>query len=335
MKIWPGFGLGIGFAFVLLGAISALMLSDHVVQRYGAVFAVGRAMDKQLYAERTCPQVLVLGNSRVDNGVIPRVLQEQWRSHPRVFNLGMPGTNAQIGYGSLVRLERQGCLDDGKLRLVIVGLDESYLQDEDSLGYRIFFADRKALLAEGDWHTWIGSWIRLWSYSDNLRELREPEKALRFVKATFEKVEPVGGSAERHLGYRAGFGAENQNAAQVRRQEVAAANPPSPAIVAYLFRIKEILDRHHVSMAVMFPPLLTRATAYLDPAQAHGAYVALRQRLETTGAAVIVAPDPVPRDPVFFLNAGHLNDRGAQLFTSWLGKVLADRSPWLEEKDKP
>lgn len=213
------------FAFLLLACVNLLLLNDKIVQRYAAVFAAGRAMDKQIFVEQHCPNLLFLGNSRIDNAVDARRIQNTFNNSHSAFNLGIPGANARIGYGQLTRLEHSGCLSTGKEKFAVIGLDESYLQDDDSLGYKPFFADRKALIEEGAYKDWFGSWIRIWSYTDNLRQLREPEKSLRFIQATFEPIEPVGGSAWRHLGYRAGFGEGNQSAGQVFRQEAGTRQP--------------------------------------------------------------------------------------------------------------
>lgn len=329
---WPGIGAGAILAVSLLGGVNLLLFSDSLIQRYAAVFAVGRAMDKQRFAEQTCPQVLLLGNSRVDNALDPRTMQARWLSRPTIVNLGVPGTNARIGYGMLARLERAGCLANGRMRLVMIGLDESYLQPDDSLGYAPFFADRRALLADSAWRTWFGTWLRLWSYTDNLRQLREPEKAQRFFQATVGPLEPVGGAAWRYWGYRAGFGEGNQEGGQVARQEAESRQPPSPEMVRYLMKIHALLDRYGIQAGVTFPPLLHRNSAYLDPAQAQGAYVAVREALETRGVRVMTNPDPVPRDPAYFVNAGHLNDHGAQRYSDWLARVLVSEWRWLDEE---
>lgn len=319
---WPGLGLGAIFALVLLAGVNVLLLSDAVVHRYASVFAVGRAMDKQLYAEQTCPKVLLIGNSRVDNALDPRTIRAHWRGTPSIVNLGVPGANARIGFGMMKRFEDAGCLAGGRLRMVIVGLDESYLQGEDALGYAPFFADRNALLEDSEWRMLQGTWLRLWSYTDNLRQLREPAKLLALIQATIGPTEPVGGAAWRHEGYRAGFGSGNQDSGQVERQELEAQQLPDLAMVKYLHRILALLDQYNIQSKVVFPPLLYRNSAYLDKAQAHGQYVALREALEANGVGAVTDGDPVPRDPAYFVNAGHLNDRGAQIYSDWLGGVL-------------
>lgn len=335
MRIWPGFGAGLGVGLILLGLVNAALFNDWIVQRYGAVFAVGRAMDKQLFAEKTCPQILILGNSRVDNGIDPRAMQTEWGTSRATFNLGVPGTNARIGYGMLTRLEETGCLAEGKIQLVVIGLDESYLQNDDSLGYSTFFADSQALLDEGAVKTWLGTWLKLWAYTDNLRQLREPDKALRFVEATIKPLEPVGGAAWRHLGYRAGFGATNQNEAQAQQQEEGADIPPTPVVQDYLFKITKILQQHNISVAVSFPPLLNRSSAYADPVRANGAYFPLSARLKENGVYVISQPDPVPRQRAYFFNAGHLSDKGAQIYSRWLAKELEAKWHWLSVEGQP
>lgn len=334
-RLWSGLGKGALFALALLAGANFMLLSDMVVQRYASVFAVGRAMDKQLFTEQACPNVLLIGNSRVDNALDPRTIQGRLRRNLSVVNLGVPGANARVGYGMIKRLEGTGCLASGRLRMVVIGLDESYLRDEDALGYTPFFADRKALLDDFDWTSLAGTWLRLWSYTDNLRQLREPAKLLALIQATVEPTEPIGGAAWRYWGYRAGFGGANQNSGQVARQEVEAQRPPDASAVKYMYRILSLLDDQAIQTKVIFPPLLHRNSAYMDKNQAHGEYAELRKALEARGAKVVNESDPVPREPAYFVNAGHLNDRGAQIYSDWLGGVLVADLLKLGEESAP
>ena len=47
---------------------------------------------------------------------------------------------------------------------------------------------------------------------------------------------------------------------------------------------------------------------------------------------MISEPDPVPRAAEYFVNAGHLNDRGAQIFSTWLAGKLTDAWPELVKR---
>lgn len=328
----PGLGLGAVLALMLLAALNLLLLNDHIVRRYGAVFAAGRAMDKQMQVEAHPPTVLILGNSRVDNGLDPRTLSAEWGSGVSAFNHGVPGANARVMYGMVKRLDAAGVLDHGKTRGVILGLDESFLQADDSLGYAYFFGDRPSLWAGREYRLWFGSWLRLWSYSDNLRQLREPEKALRFVEATFRPLEPVGGAAWRNRGYRAGFlgGGKNQNEGQALRQESQSQRPPDQTIVQSFEALLDKLQKRGVDVAVTFPPLLYRNSAYVDATQAGGDYVRLKEMLKKRSVTVIDGSDPVPREAAYFVNAGHLNDKGAQIYSAWLASRLRTEWAWLK-----
>lgn len=326
----PGVGRGAVLALVLLAVLNQLLFSDQIMRRYGAVFAVGRAMDKQMHIEAQPPAVLILGNSRVDNGLDPRALSTAWGGVP-AFNHGVPGANARVMYGMVKRLEAAGVLDQGKTRGVILGLDESFIQADESLGYIYFFGDRSSLWAGHEYRLWLGSWLRLWAYSDNMRQLREPEKALRFVTATFRSLEPVGGAAWRNLGYRAGFagGGQNQNEGQALKQESQAQRPPDQSVVQTFEALLDLLQKKGIDVVVTFPPLLNRVSAYVDTAQAGGDYGRLKEMLKKRSVTVLDERDPVPRDAAYFVNPGHLNDKGAQIYSAWLAGRLRSEWAWL------
>lgn len=290
--------------------------------RYRAVFALGRAYDKLLEVERHPPSMLFIGNSRIDNAVDPRTVSRSWPAPlMRSFNLGLPGANALVYHGELRRLDARGLLGTA-IHTVVLGLDESALQEDNSLGYISFLADRRALWDAARYRDWLGSWVRLWSYSGNLRELREPDKALRFVEASVRSLDPIGGAAAVHLGYRAGFGAA-QNAGQVALQENAALQPPAPAVEAFLWQAIDLMQSRGVRVFVTLPPLRDRASAFVGGSAAAAPYRALLARLQQHG--VIVLPPPEGYGAAEFVNAGHLNDRGAQRYSAELGHQLAAR----------
>ncbi len=119
---------------------------------------------------------------------------------------------------------------------MVIGLDEGYLQPADALGYEVFFADRSAMACHGEYIDLARSLLRLWGFSDNLKELREPAKLERFIRGeSRSSVEPIGGGAAEFAGYRAGFGGL-QDAAQIGVQEAGSKKPPDPARIDYLER---------------------------------------------------------------------------------------------------
>lgn len=209
-------GLGVAFAVLLLLAAEAVLHTDAFVLRYRAAFAPGRAMDKLRYVESNAPTLLIVGNSRVDNGFDPGAMATRLGAdNPGwIFNFGIPGSDTRTLFGLLTRLDRQRMLGSSKIEAVVIGLDEGYLRPADALGYEVFFADRATMLAMGEYRDLVRSLVRLWGFSDNLKELREPATLERFIAASRGSVEPIGGGAAQFAGYRAGFGGL-QDAAQI------------------------------------------------------------------------------------------------------------------------
>ena len=323
LRLPPGLEGAFWLALLLVGAIEICLHWEPAIHQYRAVFALGRAYDKLHYVEQHPPHILYLGNSRTDNGIDPRAVSQALPTgRLDGFNLGVPGANAVIYQGEIKRLDARGLLGGKAIQTVVLGLDENSLQEDNSLGYIGFLADRRALWEEGRYQDWIGSYLRLWSYSGNLRQLREPEKALRFVKASLQQLDPIGGSAAAHLGYRAGFSTA-QNRAQVVRQERAAQRPPAPSVEKFLWRAIGLLQARGVRVFVVIPPLRDRVSAFFDPRPAAAPYRNLLTRLQQQG--VVVLPAPVDYQPAEFINSGHLNDRGAQRFSAELGRQLAAR----------
>lgn len=325
-RIPPGLGAAFWVAAALILLVEAVMHSDRVIHQYRSVFAAGRAMDKVLYVEKAVPRILILGNSRVDNGIDPKAVTRVMGLDPAsAFNLGIPGANLVIYHGLLTRLGQKGLLGEAGIRSVVLGLDESALQADDSLGYSVFFAERNTLLEEAHYQTWLGTWARLWAYSGNLRQLHEPEKLLRFIKATVSEIEPVGGGAAEYLGYRAGFEG-GQNLAQSQRQEAGSRLPPDDDVLPFLWLTVDLLKQHGVEAYVTFLPLLNRKSLYLDEGAPEALpYRKLRAALQERGVRVLEMPleQFTPED---FINAGHLNDRGAQRFSAELGHMLATKA---------
>jgi hypothetical protein len=321
LKLPPGLGGAFWIAVLVLLTAELALHSEPVLHRYRSVFAVGRAIDKLDYVETHVPHVLFIGNSRVDNGVDPHTFSlALGQPASSSFNLGLPGANVIVYQGLVARLDAQGLLGSQGIRTVVLGLDESALQEDNSLGYVGFLADRGALWASGRYLDWFGNMLRLWSYSANLRQLREPEKLLRFVEATSKNIEPVGGGAAEHLGYRAGFGAA-QNQDQTAIQEAAAHQPPAAGTEYFLWRAIDRLQARGVAVVVTVPPLRDRPSAFFSPDAHARPYRALRVRLEQRGVTVL--PEAAGYTASDFINAGHLNDSGAQRYSTLLGRQLA------------
>lgn len=322
LGIPPGLGKSFWFATLIVLCVELALHSETIIHRYRSVFAIGRAVDKLHYVEKHPPRVLFMGNSRTDNGVDPRTVSHILGLTPsHSFNLGLPGANLLILHGMMERLDAQALLGEQGIHTVVLGLDESALQEDNSLGYASFLADRRALWESGRYQDWLASHLRLWSYSGNLRQLREPDKALRMLEASVRSLDPVGGGAETYLGYRAGFGAA-QNDAQVLRQENAAQQPPSPEVVAFLWDTIDLLQSRGVHVFVTIPPLRDRPSAFFDASPAADPYRGLLARLQQRGVIVLSTPEGF--SPSEFVNAGHLNDRGAQRYSAELGRQLAD-----------
>lgn len=316
-------GLGLAFALLLLAAVEAVLHTDAFLVRYRSVFAAGRAMDKVRYVESHPPALLIVGDSRVDNGFDPQAVGERLgvAHRDQIFNLGLPGSDARTLFGLLTRFDRRKLLGPGAIEMVVVGLDEGYLQPADALGYEVFFADQAAMVSHGEIGDLARSLLRLWGFSDNLKELREPAKLERFIRASLSSVEPIGGGAAEFAGYRAGFGGL-QDAAQIGAQEAGSKKPPDAVRIDYLEKSIQLLRHRGVRVAFVYPPLLVRDVLYVAPGDpAAGPYLEIDHALRARGYPVIALEPGMRRDPSEFINAGHLNDRGAKRFSA----VLADQ----------
>lgn len=319
---------------MILLAAEAVLHTDAFCYRYRAVFAAGRAMDKLRYVESNPPTLLIVGNSRVDNGFDPDAIAARLGgdNRGRMFNFGLPGSDTRTLFGLLTRLDRRRLLGPSGIEAVVIGLDEGYLQPADALGYEVFFADRGAMLEKGEYRDLLRSLVRLWGFSDNLKELREPAKLERFIQASRGAVEPIGGAAAQFAGYRAGFGGL-QDAAQTDVQEAGSRKPPDPARIDYLNRSLDLLQARAVRIAIVYPPLLNRDVLYLAAGDAAARpYLEVAQQLRARGVPLISLEPGDWRNPVEFINAGHLNDRGAKRFSGLLAVELQALWPDLPEK---
>jgi hypothetical protein len=307
---------------LVLAAAEGLMHSEAFLYRLRGVFAVGRAFDKVLYVERHPPHLLVLGNSRVDNGIDPVTLAGQIGHGTTAFNPGLPGAGATAIFGILQRFDARGLLGQGGVERVLIGLDEGLVQGDDSLGYEVFFAD--GLTGQTGITNYLRTHIHLWGYADNLKKLREPANLLLFAEALLTSVDPIGGSAARRLGYRPGFSGANQDAEQVARQQAGSTMPPDQGALADFWAMLELLRARGVQVEVVFPPLLNQRVLYLAEGHpAAGPYRTIRRDLAARGIRSYALAGGAEFSATEFVNAGHLNDQGAQRFSASLGDAMA------------
>lgn len=338
-RLRPGCGLAV--AVLLLLTVEAVLHTDAFLLRYRSVFAAGRAMDKLRYAESRCPALLVLGNSRADNAFDPRTLRQELGSalEGQAFNLGLPGADIRVLAGVVERLDAVGCLRPGGVRDVVLTLDEALLQHIDTLGQDVFFGNRSQMWAQGQYLDLLRASLRLYGFAPNLRQLREPATLQRFARASMHDVDPLGGAAAVHLGYRAGFGGL-QDQQSALKQEAGSAAPPVAANLIHLWRLLDRLAAQGVRVVVVYPPLLNREMLYQSAAGGTAeAYRAVDAELQRRRIPVIAFEGALPRDPAEFVNAGHLNDRGAQRYSRALAQSLArvwrgDAAPATERGDR-
>lgn len=317
-------GLGLLVAAIFLGSVEFWLHTDGFLHHYRSVFAAGRALDKTIFVETHCPELLILGNSRADNGFDPNTVRDKLDFPLRqgAFNLGTPGADTRVLAGILDRLDRAGCLQPRGVRYAVLSLDEALVQSIDTLGQEVFFASVRHMLADAQYHDAFRATLRLYGFSTNLRQLREPASLLRFIEATRTSVDPVGGGAALHQGYRQGIGGL-QDSQSALRQERGSQAPPDAANVRHLWRMLDLLATRGVRVAVVFPPLLNREVLYQTEAAVGGApYQEIAAELRRRGVPMISLDAGPPRNPAEFVNAGHMNDLGAQRYSALLARAL-------------
>ena len=309
--------LGTLIAALLLVGVEAILHADAFLYRYRSVFAAGRAMDKLLALEARPATVLAVGNSHVDNGFSPAVFVRE--AGLSAFNLGLPGAEACNIEGVIGRLADRQLFGKGRIEQVLFGLDDLYFRRVGGLGYEVFFDEPGRLLEQGRYLDWLRSKIRLWGYADSLRSLQEPAKLVGFAKATVGQVESWGGNARDTAGFRAADAFANQDDAQLR---VPTAQEPPDAQVLECFRATvERLQRAGVEVSVFFLPTLRGANAFSGSAA--GAFGALKAELAAQGVRLLEIDSTDLVAAEYFANPGHLNQRGAALFTQRLSARLA------------
>lgn len=318
-------GMGLLTAIVLLAGVEIGLHQDDIVARYAAVFGAGRAMEKVLYLESAPPQLLLLGNSRMDNGFDPRQIAPALGLAPdRVFNLGIPGANMAILYGIVARLDTNSLLGGNGITAAVLELDESELLNDDSLNLRVFFANRDALLQEHDFAALAETWLRLWGYAPNIKGLRDPGPLQKFIQASAGYLPPWGGPARDNLGYRAGIRDKFQTVEQLRRQQAGSSVAPAAKQLRYLWRLLDLLESRGVRVAVLYPPLLNRKVSFLPGTGSLGSpHRQIAAELADRGIAQLAVGADGPEMVEDFANAGHLNADGGRRYSQVLGRELS------------
>lgn len=119
---------------------------------------MGRAKDKLHNLETHPPRVVVVGNRRTDNGIDPRALGRAFDqpAHISINNLGLPSANLLTYHGIVKRLNSEGLFGGQRIHTVLLAIDESALEAENSLGYIGLLVGRSALWNLGRYGDWLG-----------------------------------------------------------------------------------------------------------------------------------------------------------------------------------
>ncbi len=322
MSLNYGKGVLIGLA-VLLG-VEFYLHSDAFLHRYRSVFAVGRAADKIVYVAKRQPNVVFIGNSRVDNGISPQsVANALHLDKDEVFNLGIPGQNTRVLYGVVKEMESRGAFSAGQIQFVLIGLDETLFSPDDELKYSLFFADSWKMLTNGEYLDLLGSVFRLWGYSVNLKGLREPARMQDFLLATVTDREPWGGSVRENLGYRA----KKNTLKQSQREVAGEQGQPSPLEAEageYLLGAIDRLMSHDIRVGVFFTPRYGRINAFEMPGKVSDTYNELLREMQKRGVAMFHVDDAKTYDGDLYSDPGHLNEEGAGRYSAAVARVMRD-----------
>jgi len=166
-----------------------------------------------------------------------------------------------------------------------------------------------------------------------LKELREPEKLIRFFKATYQEIEPMGGSARKNYGFRPGERGKFQNDQQLLLQEAGAQNLPNKQIESYFWKLVRMLKEKNIEVAVFFPPLFNRDVLFLDVDNKNAKpYIKIKDKLLSMGIPILDMAYQEARVASEFANAGHLNRQGATRFSKIMGKELLALWPSIDGK---
>lgn len=332
MTIKNVFSRGIAVALLILLGFELYLHNDDFLYRYRSVFAVGRAADKLFYVERVQPKIIFFGNSRVDNGVDPRlVAKEMGLPDEEVFNFGVPGSNTRILAGLAKEMAERRVFQRRDPQYIVLGLDESWFTLADDLNYSIFFADRLALLKNGEWRILAGSILRLWGFAINLKGLREPSRMLSFLRATLEDRDPWGGPLTENRGFRAKQGELNEDDLRVAGLRKEVAKIGSPLTIDYFFDLIDTLTGEDVQVLIYVPPYYGERPGFFERRD-EPAHRRIIDYLEAKGIPVLQVEVEPPLTQHEFADLGHLNPKGSERFSKAMGRVLAQ---WLSGREKP
>lgn len=313
---------------MLLG-VELYLHNEDFLHRYRSVFAVGRAADKIAHVVKMQPTILFMGNSRVDNGIVPEVVTSTLNLRQgNVFNLGIPGQNTRVLSGVVRILERRGVLSSVQLRCVMIGLDATLFSLEDDLNYSVFFADRWEMTAAGEYRDLLSSVFRLWGFSNNLKGLREPARMLDFISATLTDREPWGGSVLDNLGHRA----NQERLTPAQRSALPDQGAPADLDIrarTYLLAALDQLLARGIYVGVFFTPQYKRSNEFERSGPGHDAYKQLLADIEARGVALFHVADMDTYGADLFSDPGHLNENGARRYSATLAQAMHSRWPAL------
>lgn len=320
-----GKGLVIGL-LVLLG-VELYLHNDDFLHRYRSVFAVGRAADKITHVVKMQPAIVFMGNSRVDNGIVPEVVSTTLNlRRGEVFNLGIPGQNTRVLSGVVRNLERRGVLSAVQLRYVMIGLDASLFSLEDNLNYSVFLADRWQMAAAGEYRDLLSSLLRLWGFSLNLKGLREPARMQDFIAATLMDRDPWGGSVLDNLGYRS----NQERLTPAQRDAVPDQGAPAELDIrarTYLLTAIDQLLARGIYVGVFFTPRYSRSNEFERSGPGHDSYRQLLADMQARGVELFHVADMDAYGADLFSDPGHLNEDGAQRYSTTLAQAMHSRWP--------
>ncbi len=315
LAAWPFKGL-LAALIILLGT-ELYLHNDDFLYRYRSVFAVGRAADKLSYIRNTKPDIIFLGNSRVDNGIDPKVIADRFNLKPnQVFNFGIPGINTVSLCGMAQRLVQDNDRENSDKQYILIGLDDSLFTLNDNLNYSVFFADRWSLLANHQWGVLLANTFRLWGFSNNLKGLREPSRLDAFLRATLEDRDSWGGSLSENHGYRAKNGTLTKDVIEQVERRIDRIKSLHPLAVDYFFCLIETLVKHDRIVAVYFPPTFWHEAPFPEK------YPAIIERLQKMGVRILRKTDDSDYNWNLFSDPGHLNNAGAAKFSNQIASQI-------------
>lgn len=316
-------GKGIIVGLLILLAFELYLHNEDFLHRYRSVFAVGRAADKIEYAAQVQPGIIFLGNSRVDNGIAPKVVASTLGvQKEEVFNLGIPGMNTRVLYGVIRKLEQRKALAPKITRCVLIGMDSTLLTTEDTLNYSVFLADRFKMLKYEEYRPLLASIFRMWGFATNLKGLREPAKLRDFFAATLSDRDPWGGNVHDNLGFRAKK-EKLDNRKTIPDFDVGEKTTPFPKVsVRYLLDTVDLLQARGVKVGIFFPPQFAHTNIFerndnLSPS-ATNLLAAFKSR--NIGIYSVVSAGEFPAQ--LYANPGHLNEDGAIRYSRALSDLI-------------